>query len=295
MLRWLPASGECKTTGRPWSVFEDSFKSPEKMQRPRHFSCDDDVSTAAPSPWTGPYDSPWCSPAYGPDMKHGVLQFPEGSSGIDFELPPSPPMTDAVAVDSSEPLWWEAVAKAVDAVVPVDSPTSTPRKIYCPYPSSPPPAPKMVTPVPELRKALTSNSAQQVREALLDDPDCARFPFWDHGMEPPLCWAIRSRCSAEIVGLLLQNGAEQDATNLQKRTPADLLRSLRDATNGAPYADIRKVEQMLGVEPASQPPMASTPTDFLSNSWFAQQQPPPWANLDQQLPATALMPRELLF
>jgi len=295
MLRWLPVSGECKTTGRPWSVLEDAFKSPEKMTRPRHFSCDDDVSTAAPSPWTGPYDSPWCSPALGPDMKLGVIQFPEGSSSMDFELPPSPPMTDAVAVDTSEPLWWEAVVQAVDAVVPKDTPSSTPRKIYRPYPSSPPPAPKMVTPVPELRKALISNSAQQVREALLDDPDCARFPFWDHDMEPPLCLAIRSRCSAEIVGLLLQNGADQEVTNLQKRTPADLLRSIRDATN---YADIRKVEQMLGVERASQPPAAPTPdatTDFLSNPWFDQQQPPPWAHLEQQFPATLLMPRELLF
>lgn len=231
-------------------------------------------------------------------MKLGVIHFPEGTSSIDFELPPSPPLTDAIAVDSSEPLWWEAVAKAVDAAVPLDTSSSTPRKVYCPYPSSPPPAPKMVTPMPKLRSALISNSAQQVLEALLDDPDCARFPFWDHEMEPPLCLAIRCRCSAEIVGLLLKNGADQDGTNLQRRTPADLLQSIRDAQHAGAYADIHKVEQMLGVEPAGQPSRVPTPdviTDFFSSPSFDPPQLPPWAALDQKCPAALLMPRELFF
>lgn len=162
----------------------------------------------------------------------------------------------------------------------------------------------MVTPVPELRQALASNSAKQVREALLHDPDSARFPFWDHEMEPPLCFAVRHRCSAEIVRLLFQSGADQEMTNLQKKTPADMLRSIRAETqDNAGCFDIQIVAQMLGVGPASQASLQATPTKpnvvtlshhIVSNSWF-DERPPPWANLDQQFSPTFQIPCELLF
>lgn len=295
-----------------------TFETPSKMEN--DVACDGDASTVAPNPCTSASLSTWWSPPLEPDEELGASRMteegasfaaelpslfskfqaaPECSCGEDFELTMCPPDGG----DSSKPLSWEAVVKVV---IPMDvSPPSTPRKkAYCPYPSSPPPAPKMVTPVPELREALASNSAKQVREALLHDPDSARFPFWDHEMEPPLCFAVRHRCSAEIVRLLLQSGAEQEMTNLQEKTPADILMSIRAATQGNTGCfDIQLVAQMLGAGPASQASLQATPAKqnmitqshhTVSNSWFGER-PPPWSNLDQQFSPTFQIPRELLF
>jgi len=290
-----------------------SWETPSKIEKFSIFNdaaCDGDASTVAPSPCASASMSPWWSPPPGLDEKLGA----ECSCGADFELTMCP------LDDSSKPLSWEAVVKVV---IPMDvsppstprkkacmqtistvSPPSTPRKVaYCPYPSSPPPAPKMVTPVPELREALASKSAKQVREALLHDPDSARFPFWDHDMEPPLCFAVRHRCSAEIVRLLLQSGADQEMTNLQEKTPADILRSIPAATQDKTGCfDIQLIAQILGVGPASQASLQAAPTNpsmitqshnIVSNSWFGEQLPP-WSNPDQQFSPTFHVPRELV-
>jgi len=182
---------------------------------------------------------------------------------------------------------------------------STPRTdACCPHPTTPPPAPKMVIPVtPQndaycpfpttpppvsrnrlshckgLKEALRRKSVEQVREALLNDPDCARLPFFDHHMEPPLCCAVQHKCSAEIVRLLLENDADPELTDLRKRRPADILKSFR--TSQQEYADIGIIEELLGVSPASQPAARELGQflfpDFVGSPWtigFVDQPPP---------------------
>jgi len=135
--------------------------------------------------------------------------------------------------------------------------------------ATPPPAPGMVMPSPSLREALLANSLTQVQEALVDDPDSARLPFFDHETEPPLCCALKHKCSAEIVRLLLEHGADPEMTDRQNQDPADILRSMRTTeTICIDYAGIDAIEQLLGVCPASsldsrqQNPLTDYTADF---------------------------------
>jgi hypothetical protein len=75
-----------------------------------------------------------------------------------------------------------------------------------------------------LLKALLEKSIDQVSAALLKDPSQAKEPFWDHDCEPPLCCAVRLECSVHIVKLLLDHGADPEATNVRGCKPADILR-----------------------------------------------------------------------
>lgn len=76
---------------------------------------------------------------------------------------------------------------------------------------------------PPLLDALMKHDLEKVHEALIDDPDSAGFPFWDHNVEPPLCAAVRLGCPKEIVELLLTSGADPNATDTQGRVPLDFV------------------------------------------------------------------------
>lgn len=90
--------------------------------------------------------------------------------------------------------------------------------------TSPPPlVPQSKMTKPAMLRALSANSLDQVREVLKLDPAAAVEPFWEHSVEPPLCCAVRLKCSASIVELLLKHGASREAQDTRYRTPATIL------------------------------------------------------------------------
>jgi hypothetical protein len=155
-------------------------------------------------------------------------------------------------------------------------------------------------------KALMQNSLENVREALILDPDAARFPFFDHQVKPPLCLALECKCNAEIVRLLLKYGADPDIKDLRGRGPRDILRSIRTAPHDPVlYIDLDLIEQVLGAErlvrrrapqqtgaPVSAPELALH-EDFLFNACFDYPPGhlPPWAALGNQLAMANLPPK----
>lgn len=76
---------------------------------------------------------------------------------------------------------------------------------------------------PPLLSALMSGSTDQVRLALEADPEAAQFPFWDHGVEPPLCCAVRTDCCSDIIEMLLASGADPSSRDLRGNLPLTLL------------------------------------------------------------------------
>lgn len=127
---------------------------------------------------------------------------------------------------------------------------TTPTKVaYCPFATSMPVAPKL----PSLLKALSIGSVDQVRDALLAEPDEAVSPFFDGGFEPPLCFALRRQCCAEIIQLLLEHGADTEIKDRRNQAPADILKSFRNDRAFNRYEDIDVIELMLGLDPMDLP------------------------------------------
>jgi hypothetical protein len=145
-------------------------------------------------------------------------------------------------LDMKEELTSEPLVKAVASVAP-----STPRQNSSRFPTTPPAAPRDES-MPMLMRALKANSTTLVQNAIEAEPDVARFPFWDHEVEPPLCFAVRQNCSADIIDMLLLHGAELDAKDLQGRSPADILTSMRMVRNAS--TDFGAIENLLGVPAA---------------------------------------------
>jgi hypothetical protein len=125
---------------------------------------------------------------------------------------------------------------------------------------SPPPAPKAESRITPLMQALRANSIKLTREALLADPDAASLPFWDHKTEPPICFAVRNRCSSTIIRLLLEYGADAECRDIHGQSPANILTALR-STESVPIcsADMSEVERMLNVSSAKMQLPKSVP------------------------------------
>jgi len=87
---------------------------------------------------------------------------------------------------------------------------------------TPPPAPRRGEP-PPLLKALERNDFTEVRLCLNAAADAARFPFWDHDVEPPLCAAVRMGCDQCIIQALLECGADLEAMDSSGRRPDQIL------------------------------------------------------------------------
>lgn len=81
---------------------------------------------------------------------------------------------------------------------------------------------------PPLLRALTARSTDKVRTdkvrmALEWDPEAACLPFWDHGLELPLCCAVRNDCCSDIIEMLLANGADASTADSRGDLPLTLL------------------------------------------------------------------------
>merc|ERR1719253_1435304 len=185
--------------------------------------------------------------------------------------------------------WCEAIDAAFV------TPPTTPRKAaYCPYSSSPPPAPTSLSSDSLLVQALRSNSLDSVKKALLNDPDVARMPLWEHKMEPPLCCALNNKCSIEIIRILMEHGADPDMQDVQGRKPSDILRSIRSLCHN--YKDLGMVQQLLGIEesPVMRPFNAA---DWLATDPFESfEMQPPWASAEYNfaIPASTETPMQTL-
>jgi len=245
---------------------------------------DDDVSTAAPSPRLGDLDSP-----LSPFVKKRAATYMHKTSSASRDIIPSRTVTLRSLPDTCRPLLrtngvasdreaccQEGMADCGDFEGKVESmvceavlqdivktnaasPPKTPYRNCLPFPSTPPRAPK-AEPMPMLMRGLRANSATLVQEAIRAEPDIARFPFWDHALEPPLCFAVRNECKPEIIELLLMHGAELDAKDTRGRSPADILMSMRIGMTGPiSYTDLSTIEKLLHVPPVEPGTVATTP------------------------------------
>jgi len=79
--------------------------------------------------------------------------------------------------------------------------------------------------LPPLMWALQCWHLEGVRQSLEEDPEAAQFPFWEHGLEQPLCAAVRLGCGPQIIKLLLEHGAAVNAVDAKGRTPLSILKS----------------------------------------------------------------------
>lgn len=109
------------------------------------------------------------------------------------------------------------------ASVSQSTPLCSPRPSRSFFDITTPPPPPNRAPEPPLLQALQANSYEQLREALEREPEAAELPFFDHEFEPPLCCAVRLGCSADLIDLLLQHGAQVDAVDVRGRTPLQIL------------------------------------------------------------------------
>jgi len=131
------------------------------------------------------------------------------------------------------------------------TPPGTPRKSTVPAPMAtpqihdyskvtPPPAPTAAA-MPPLLRALREDSTDTVRSVLERETHAATSLFWEHDVEPPLCSAVRLRCSPEVVGLLLDHQADVDGLDSRGRTPLAILASCSAQSNwqGSNFCDSR--------------------------------------------------------
>lgn len=127
---------------------------------------------------------------------------------------------------TNEPVGSVAVAVETPGALPAtplpESPR-TPRTMVARTSTPPPLIPKSRIPRPPMLQALQSKSVEQVRAVLLENPEAAHEPFWDHDVEPPLCCAMRLQCNTAILQLLLDYGASPETKNARGRTPAEIV------------------------------------------------------------------------
>lgn len=153
------------------------------------------------------------------DLVSPVHRASRRADGDDFEVGFEEQHADVV-VDQTPP------------ATPRMSPESprTPR-VMAPRTTTPPPlVPTWKLPKPPLLRALELKSVEQVHAVLQNSPDVVKEPFWEHDVEPPLCAAVRLRCSASILKLLLNSGANPEDRDRRGRTPYEMVELEQTAT-----------------------------------------------------------------
>jgi len=86
-----------------------------------------------------------------------------------------------------------------------------------------------------LVRAFKLNSTEEVRAILQDDDEAATEPFWDLGFETPLFWALKLQCCSDIVRLLLAHGATANSTDMDGRTPIQVVESQKATSQEQKY------------------------------------------------------------
>jgi hypothetical protein len=156
----------------------------------------------------------------------------------------------------------------LDATAP-----STPRRRPSPELSTPPPA--KANSGSALMRAIRANSVDLAAQVIQAEPDVLRFPFWDHGKEPPLCFAVRHLCKASIIEFLLLHGAEPSAKDSRGCSAADILISMRSRMfDPAFYEDLDAVEKLLNVAPKDWQTLPDTQLRDIGWSFYAREDPP---------------------
>jgi hypothetical protein len=142
---------------------------------------------------------------------------------------------------------------------PVESAPGTPRPHI--RSNTPPPKVHQMTPPalmrrapPPLLKALRENSVEKVCSVLQNNAGAASEPFWDHRAELPLRAAIRMKCNAQIVRLLLEHGASVEEVGGSGLTAVDMLN--RSNTSNAQHGGLVSPFGKQGMAPlcVSEPP-----------------------------------------
>jgi hypothetical protein len=87
---------------------------------------------------------------------------------------------------------------------------------------SPPSGPRIVRSCP-LFKALKRNEIEELRCVLRDNAEAINDYFFDNDFEPTLCAAVRLKCSADIIRLLMDHSADAAAKNKYGLRAIDVL------------------------------------------------------------------------
>mmetsp|Transcript_59778 Transcript_59778/g.177889 ORF Transcript_59778/g.177889 Transcript_59778/m.177889 type:complete len:217 (+) Transcript_59778:191-841(+) len=89
------------------------------------------------------------------------------------------------------------------------------------------------------------------------EPEAAALPFFEHSLEPPLCYAVRTGCGPDILEVLIENQADVNAVDLHGRSPLAVLCSrvprVADcsamqpllAMPSSPFANIEKAKESI--------------------------------------------------
>lgn len=163
-----------------------------------------------------------------------------------FEPSVSEPSVSEFSVSELEPSVCDQPSSSHCATRHTISPPSTPRQDSASHGTCPL-APAEMS-YPPLMKALQKNNLDMVVTVLEADIESARFPFWDHNIEPPLCTAIRLGCSVDIVEHLIKSDADVKARDAADRSPLEVLYS----TTWRSVESLNEIEEVLisaGAEP----------------------------------------------
>lgn len=211
----------------------------------------DDCSTAAPSPTVAlDLDLPW-SPSARCNRKPGFDLLPTITASSDpleflnlsklFEAHPTATSDFSHHSLGDEDLGWSFSTNLFLDDSALDEGTSlsprTPRTTRR-ADAKTPRAPKKLEPTPlmaALQERHRKDQASLIQDILSKNPDEACLPLWDHDCQLPLCYAVRLGCSAEVIQILLEHGADVQASEHDGKTAMTLLETQCAALMQRPY------------------------------------------------------------
>lgn len=187
-------------------------------------SRDDDCSTCAPSPgFSSGYPSPLPSLPISKFERSAAR--PQELFGDDHLFWAVPGLGSLNFSNFQPEMNSRHIQDSFVPVIEEDDGFQTPRVAR--KPSTPPGAPKKAA-CPPLMKVLQANTdsaetCRALQALLVEEPEVPRFPFFEHSMEPPLVCAAKAFCSAEVMQLLIQHGADVNLRDSTGHSAADII------------------------------------------------------------------------